>query len=69
MRSFTLRLFGDSKNGSVGDAANLCAARSRAQKAQLDYIAQNGRVSQIEQALVVHGCGKAHKSRKQTGRR
>ena len=58
VRSFTLKLFGDPKNGSVGAAANLCSAKSRRAKAGLDYIAQSGRVRQIEQALVVKGCGK-----------
>ena len=43
VRSFALRLFGDSKHGSIGAAANLCAASSRTHKAQLDFIGQNGR--------------------------
>lgn len=58
VRSFTLRLFGDAKNGSVGAAANLCSAKSRKAKAELDYIGQNGKVSQVDQALKVNGCAK-----------
>jgi hypothetical protein len=58
VRSFTLRLFGDNKNGSVGAAANLCSAKSRAQPALLDYVAQNGKVLQVAQRLVVHGCAR-----------
>jgi hypothetical protein len=61
IRSFTLRLAGDPKNGSVGAAANLCTARSRRQKAQLDYTAQNGTTLHINQGLKVGGCGKAHR--------
>jgi hypothetical protein len=61
IRSFSLTLFGDNKNGSVGAAANLCSTRSRAQKAQLDFIGQNGRVSQLDQPLIVRGC-KKHKA-------
>ena len=61
IRSFALRLFGDSKHGSVGAAANLCSAASRKRKVQLDYIGQNGRVSQIDQALKVGGCPKPKK--------
>jgi hypothetical protein len=55
--SFSLRLFGDPRNGSVGAAANLCSASSRRHKAQLDYVGQNGRVLHISRALVVRGCG------------
>ncbi len=62
IRSFTLRLFGDSKNGSVGAAANLCTAASRKATAALDFIAQNGRVSQLDQRLVIHGCPKPKKA-------
>jgi hypothetical protein len=64
VRSFTLKLFGDPKNGSVGAAANLCSAKSRRAKAELDYIAQNGRVRQIDQALQIKGCGKQTKVRR-----
>lgn len=64
IRSFTLRLLGDKKHGSVGAAANLCSASSRRQKAALDYIGQNGKVDQVDQALVVHGCSKKAKARR-----
>jgi hypothetical protein len=49
-RAFSLRLFGDARNGSVGAVANLCSARSRRAKAEIDYIAQNGKVRQVAQA-------------------
>ena len=58
VRSFSLRLFGDSKNGSVGAAANLCSARSRKAKAAVDYIAQNGKVLQVDLPLRVTGCAR-----------
>jgi hypothetical protein len=58
IRSFSLRLLGDPKNGSVGAAANLCARSSRRHKVALDFIAQNGRVHQVQQALRVKGCAK-----------
>jgi uncharacterized repeat protein (TIGR01451 family) len=58
IKSFTLRLLGDPKNGSVGAAANLCSAKSRRAKARLDYIGQNGKVRQVAQALKVAGCAK-----------
>ena len=56
IRSFTLKLYGDSTHGSVGAAANLCTARNRAAKASLDYIAQNGKVLQVAQPLRITGC-------------
>jgi uncharacterized repeat protein (TIGR01451 family) len=68
VRSFTLRLVGDRANGSVGAATNLCSHRGRSAKAELDYVGQNGRVLQIDQALKVKGCGK-QKARKSTHRR
>ncbi len=58
LTSFTLRLAGDRKHGSVGAAADLCSAASKKQKAALDYIGQNGKVDQVDQALLVHGCAK-----------
>jgi uncharacterized repeat protein (TIGR01451 family) len=64
IKSFTLRLLGDPAHGSVGAARNLCSASSRRHKAALDYIAQNGKVRQIEQALVVKGCRRSHPARK-----
>lgn len=63
---FTLTLLGDAKNGSVGAAANLCSRASRRQKTEIDYIGQNGKVSQVDQALKVSGCAhhKAHRTRR-----
>ncbi|MFL5909757.1 MAG: hypothetical protein ACJ768_04205 [Gaiellaceae bacterium] len=58
IRSFSLSLLGDTKNGSVGAAANLCSRASRRKKVELDYIGQNGKVRHVEQALTVAGCGK-----------
>jgi uncharacterized repeat protein (TIGR01451 family) len=63
VRSFSLRLFGDAKNGSVGAAANLCSKASRRQKVEIDYIGQNGKVLQTAQPLKVAGCGKQKKPR------
>jgi hypothetical protein len=59
--SFTLKLFGDPKNGSVGAAANLCSAKSRRQKAELDLVGHNGKVRRVKQALQVAGCPKVKK--------
>ena len=42
VRSFTLKLFGDAKNGSIGTVVNLCSAKGRRAKARIDYVAQNG---------------------------
>jgi uncharacterized repeat protein (TIGR01451 family) len=61
IRSFSLSLSGDSQNGSVGAAANLCSAKSKAQKATLDYIGQNGRALHVAPRLAVRGCPK-HKA-------
>jgi uncharacterized repeat protein (TIGR01451 family) len=58
IRAFTLRLLGGPRTASIGAAANLCSARSRRAKAEVDYIGQNGRVRQVEQALKVGGCAK-----------
>src|SRR5215212_536662 len=59
IRSFTLSLLGGARTASIGAARNLCSSSSRRQKAQIDYIAQNGRVRQIAQRLRVAGCKKA----------
>ncbi|HEV7773594.1 MAG TPA: hypothetical protein VGO48_09950 [Conexibacter sp.] len=64
IRSFTLRLLGGSRTASIGAAANLCSARSRRAKAKVDYIGQNGRVRQVQQALEVGGCGKQKRHRR-----
>jgi len=61
IRSFTLRLLGGPRTASIGAAANLCSARSRRAKAEVDYIGQNGKVLQVRQALKVGGCSKAHR--------
>jgi len=64
VRSFTLRLAGDRKNGSVGAATNLCSSRGRRGKAQLDYVAQNGKVRHVRQALKIGGCKAAGHGRR-----
>ena len=64
IKSFTLRLLGDRAQGSVGAKTNLCTASSHRRKAALDYIAQNGKVLQVDQALVVKGCRRTHAARK-----
>ncbi|HKG03458.1 MAG TPA: hypothetical protein VKB03_09765 [Conexibacter sp.] len=58
VRSFTLKLLGGSRTASTGAATNLCSARGRKAKAQVDYIGQNGKLLQVDQALKVGGCGK-----------
>lgn len=68
IRSFSLRLLGDARNGSVGAAANLCSKQSRRQKVEIDYIGQNGKVRQVAQRLKVGGCGK-QKAKRGRGRR
>jgi hypothetical protein len=63
IRSFTLRLLGGRSTASIGATANLCSASSRRAKAQVDYIGQNGKVRQVNQALKVAGCGKQKRAR------
>jgi hypothetical protein len=63
IRSFSLRLLGGHNTASIGATANLCSAKSRRAKAQVDYIGQNGKVRQVEQALKVAGCGKPRHKR------
>ena len=58
IRSFTLRLLGGTNTASIGAKVNLCSSASRRAKAQVDYIAQNGKVRQVDQALKVGGCGR-----------
>ena len=58
IRSFTLRLLGDSKNGSVGLVSNLCTAKARKATAALNLIGQNGKTLNVHEALTVHGCTK-----------
>jgi uncharacterized repeat protein (TIGR01451 family) len=57
IRSFTLRLLGGPRTASIGAARNLCSAQSRRATASVDYIAQNGKVLQLDQHLKVAGCG------------
>jgi len=56
VKSFTLKLAPGAR-GTVGAATNLCSRRGRNEKAQLDFIGQNGRVSQLDQKLTIRGCG------------
>jgi len=60
IRSFTLRLLGGTRTASTGAAKNLCSPASRRATASVDYIAQNGRVLQVNQHLKVGGCAKRH---------
>lgn len=59
IRSFTLRLLGDSANGSVGLVANLCTAKAQRATAALDLIGQNGKAVSLHQRLAVKGCTRA----------
>ena len=53
--SFTLRL-ASGREGSIGNATNLCSRRGRTARAELDFIGQNGRVLQLDQRLKIRGC-------------
>lgn len=66
--SFSLSLFGDEQNGSVGAAANLCAKSSRRQLVELDFIGQNGKVSQVDKHLRVAGCKKQKNAKATRGK-
>jgi hypothetical protein len=62
IRSFTLKLLGGASTASIGATRNLCSRASRHAKAQVDYIGQNGKVRQVDQALKVGGCrGSSHR--------
>jgi hypothetical protein len=61
IRSFTLRLLGGRTTASIGAATNLCSAKARRATAAVDYMAQNGRVLQLNQHLKVAGCAKQHR--------
>ncbi len=61
IRSFTLRLLGGTSTASIGAVRNLCSRASRRAKAQVDYIGQNGKVRQVDQALKVGGCSSSHR--------
>jgi hypothetical protein len=67
IRSFTLRLLGGPSTASIGAVRDLCSSASRAQKAQVDYIGQNGKVRQVDQALKVGGCGRGSHRRHRRG--
>jgi uncharacterized repeat protein (TIGR01451 family) len=64
IRSFTLRLLGGPRTASIGAAANLCSARSRRATAAVDYIAQNGKVLQLDQHLKITGCSRGGRHRR-----
>jgi len=64
IRAFTLRLLGGPRTASIGAAKNLCSAKSRRATAAVDYIAQSGRVLQLNQHLQVAGCAKHRAHRK-----
>ena len=61
IRSFTLRLLGGRDTASIGAVRNLCSKASRRQKAEVDYIGQNGKILEVDQALKVAGCGRGHR--------
>lgn len=64
IRTFTLHLLGDPTHGSIGALTNLCTTHARTAKANVDYIAQNGKTLQTAQALHVNGCPRPkHKGR------
>jgi hypothetical protein len=63
VRSFRLSLLGGFRTASIGAVENLCTAHARRQKAEVDYIAQNGKVLQVHPALRVAGCGGRHGGR------
>jgi uncharacterized repeat protein (TIGR01451 family) len=60
---FTLKLVSGS-HGPVGVAANLCRASSRRQTAAIRFTAQNGKVVERDQRLVIKGCKAKHKKRR-----
>ena len=65
--SFALRLVPGSQ-GPVGAATNLCSAKARNAKAAIDFIGQNGRVKQVDQRMVIHGCPKPRARKAARGR-
>lgn len=67
IKSFKLHLYGDNKHGSVGAAANLCTTTSKKATAALDFIGQNGRVLQVDQRLLIHGCPKPKQKARSRG--
>lgn len=65
--SFTLALDGG-REGSVGNATNLCSRRGKTAKAEIDFIGQNGKVKQLDQRLKIGGCRAARRGRRGRGR-
>jgi len=59
--SFSLKLFGDTRNGSVGSTVNLCSRRGRTDPVQVTYRAHNGKVVERSQRLIVRGCPKSRR--------
>jgi hypothetical protein len=51
-------------SGDVREATFTSSRVGRTAKAELDYIGQNGRVSQVDQKLIIRGCDKQHKHRR-----
>jgi hypothetical protein len=51
------------RDGSVGNATNLCSRRGRTARAEVDLIGQNGKVLQVDQRLKIRGCKSRRASR------
>jgi hypothetical protein len=66
--SFTLRLDGG-REGSVGNATNLCSRRGRRARATLLFEGQNGKQLQVRQRLKVRGCRARSAGRRGRNRR
>jgi hypothetical protein len=66
--SFSLRLVAG-RQGPVGTTTNLCSARARRAKAQIDFVGQNGKAVFVDQRLKVLGCGRGGQTRSDRGRR
>jgi hypothetical protein len=60
--SFTLKLVAG-RQGPIGTTTNLCSRRARNAKAEIEFIGQNGMVKEIDQRLVIRGCGNAGSGR------
>ncbi len=65
---FSLRLE-SGRDGSIGNATNLCSRRGRRARARLDFIGQNGKVLQVGQRLRVRGCRARNAGRSARGSR
>ncbi len=66
--SFTLKLRGG-RQGSVGNAANLCSRRGRTARATLSFEGQNGKELEVRQRLNISGCRGRGRGRNNRGRR